>query len=84
MQAGRLCTCMQTKHISARSVHIRMLSADRLDEAEDGSVDSLWSNDRGGSESCSMSFTWPVLRESRVIKETGSFELEGPRGEHRI
>ena len=56
----------QMKHVSARL-------ADRSDEAEDGPADSLWRNDGSGSESCSMSFTQPVLRESRVIKDTGCF-----------
>ena len=75
---------MQTKHISTGLADIGVLSANRPGKVKDGSVQNLWSNHGGGSESLSMSFTQPVLRESRITRKLGSFKTEGPRGEHRM
>ena len=50
---------------------IKVLSAGSPGEVTDGLVHNLWSNDRGGSESHSMSFTQPDLIESRVTGKMG-------------
>ena len=82
MQLGRLCTHMQMKHVPASVV---VLSASSLGGAELGSAYSLWSNNGGGSESHSMSFTWPDLRGSREKEDNrGLYEIEDPRSEHRV
>ena len=49
------------------------LSAGSLGKAKLSLVYSLWSNDGGGSESHSMSFTQPDLRGSRVTRTIGTF-----------
>ena len=54
---------MQTKHVPASVV---VLSASSLGEAELSLEYSLQSNNGGGSESHSMSFTQSDLRGSRV------------------
>ena len=68
-QLRRPCTCMQTKQVLAGPASVVVLLAGSLGEVGLGSAYSLWSNDRGGSESCSMSFTWWDLRGSRVKKD---------------
>ena len=68
-QLGRPCTHMQMKHMPAGPAGVVVLSAGSPGEAGLGSAYSLWSNDGGGSESQSMSFTWWDLRRSRVKKD---------------
>ena len=85
MQLGRPCTRTQTKHVPVDPASVVVLSASSPDEAELGSAYSLRSNDRGGSESRSISFTRLDLRESRVGRTIGdSYKMEDPRGECRV
>ena len=63
----------QTKHIPAGPAGMEVLSASSLGKGKLGSAYSLWSNNRGGSESRSMSFTRPDLRGSRVTRRIGTF-----------
>ena len=65
--------CTQTKHVPAGLAGMEVLSASSLGEAKLSSAYSLWSNDGGGSESRSMSFTRPDLRGSRVTSMIGTF-----------
>ena len=76
---------MQTKHVLAGLAGVVVLSAGSPGEAELGSAYSLRSNDGGGSESRSMSFTRSDLRGSRIRRTIGDFyETEDPRGERRV
>ena len=84
-QLGSPCTRTQTKHMPANPTGVVVLSASSPGEVELGSAYSLQSNDGGGSESHSMSFTWPDLRGSREKEDNrGLYEIEDPRSEHRV
>ena len=65
--------CTQTKHILASLASMEVLLAGSLGRGKLNSTYSLWSNDGGGSESHSMSFTRPDLRGSRVTRTIGTF-----------
>ena len=56
------------KHMPAGLAGVEALSASSPGEAGLGLAYSLWSNDGGGSESHSMSFTQSDLRGPRVKK----------------
>ena len=76
---------MQMKHVLADLTSVVVLLAGSPGEVELGSAYSLQSNNGGGSESRSMSFTQPDLRGSRAKEDDrGLYKMEDPRSECRV